>query len=288
MVHLARARPRRATELVGTCPWLLTRSRPLELYWGDNPGLLWWIYGPRVRGAWANRTDHLGLRFESPPSGASGLAFWKRYKRAVRLEHGKSLKRQHRATVEAMIHDEGLLEELPDDVTGWILEFLYKPTAADKRDERSYKQFRRRPRNSMTMDPFEAFENRRPRHGAELKTARRDKHEDDDDAAHVHEPGAARNVKDIDDDLTVTITVPRGNRPRAPCAPRPTPSRRRPRHRGATGCGAARACARRSRRRASRTERRGRGSSTASGGRRIRRIALSGDADALTRRPRGR
>ena len=44
-------------------------------------------------------------------------------------------------------------------VTGTILEYLYKPTAADKRDERSYKQFRRRPRNSMTMDPFEAFEN---------------------------------------------------------------------------------------------------------------------------------
>ncbi len=86
------------------------------------------------------------------------LAFWKRYKRAVRLEHGKSLKRQHRATVEAMIHDEGLLEELPDDVTGCILEYLYTPTAADRRDERSYKQFRRRPRNSMTMDPFEAFE----------------------------------------------------------------------------------------------------------------------------------
>ena len=58
-----------------------------------------------------------------------------------------------------MIHDEGLLEELPDDVTGCILEYLYKPTAADRRDERSYKQFRRRPRNSMTMDPFEAFEN---------------------------------------------------------------------------------------------------------------------------------
>ena len=77
----------------------------------------------------------------------------------MRLEHGKSLKRQHRAAVEAMIHDEGLLEELPDDVTGCILEYLYKPTAADKRDERAYKQFRRRPRNSMTMDPFEAFEN---------------------------------------------------------------------------------------------------------------------------------
>ena len=149
----------RATELVGTCPWLLTRSRPLELYWGDNPGLLWWIYGPRVRGAWANRTDHLGLRFESPAKRRERLAFWKRYKRAVRLEHGKSLKRQHRVTVEAMIHDEGLLEELPDDVTGTILEYLYTPTAADKRDERSYKQFRRRPRNSMTMDPFEAFEN---------------------------------------------------------------------------------------------------------------------------------
>ena len=43
-------------------------------------------------------------------------------------------------------------------VTGTILEYLYKPTAADRRDERSYKQFRRRPRNSMTMDPFEAFE----------------------------------------------------------------------------------------------------------------------------------
>ena len=57
-----------------------------------------------------------------------------------------------------MIHDEGLLEQLPDDVTGCILEYLYKPTAADRRDERSYKQFRRRPRNSMTMDPFEAFE----------------------------------------------------------------------------------------------------------------------------------
>jgi hypothetical protein len=149
----------RATELVGTCPWLLTRSRPLELYWGDNPGLLWWIYGPRVRGAWANRTDHLGLRFESPAKRRERLAFWKRYKRAVRLEHGKSLKRQHRAVVEAMIHDEGLLEELPDDVTGCILEYLYKPTAADRRDERAYKQFRRRPRNSMTMDPFEAFEN---------------------------------------------------------------------------------------------------------------------------------
>ena len=67
----------------------------------------------------------------------------------MRLEHGKSLKRQHRATVEAMIHDEGLLEELPDDVTGCILEYLYKPTAADRRDERSYKQFRRRPRNSI-------------------------------------------------------------------------------------------------------------------------------------------
>ena len=80
----------------------------------------------------------------------------------MRLEHGKSLKRQHRATVEAMIHDEGLLEELPDDVTGCILEYLYKPTAADKRDERAYKQFRRRPRNSMTMDPFEAFENGGP------------------------------------------------------------------------------------------------------------------------------
>ena len=117
------------------------------------------IYGDRLRSAWAIRTDFLGLRFESPAKRRERLAFWKRYKRAVRLEHGKSLKRQHRATVEAMIHDEGLLEQLPDDVTGCILEYLYKPTAADRRDERSYKQFRRRPRNSMTMDPFEAFEN---------------------------------------------------------------------------------------------------------------------------------
>ena len=149
----------RATELVGTCPWLLTRSRPLELYWGDNPGLLWWIYGPRVRGAWANRTDYLGLRFESPAKRSERLAFWRRYRRAVRLEHGKSLKRQHRVTVETMIHDEGLLEQLPDDVTGAILEFLYKPTAADRRDERSYKQFRRRPRNSMTMTPDDWLDN---------------------------------------------------------------------------------------------------------------------------------
>ena len=109
---------------------------------------LWAIYGPRVRSCW-DRTDYLGLRFESPAKRRERLAFWKRYKRAVRLEHGKSLKRQHRVTVEAMIHD---------DVTGTILEYLYTPTAADKRDERSYKQFRRRPRNSMTMDPFEAFE----------------------------------------------------------------------------------------------------------------------------------
>ena len=56
----------RGSELIGTCPWLLTRSRPLELYWGDNPGLLWWIYGPRVRGAWANRTDLCGIKFRAP------------------------------------------------------------------------------------------------------------------------------------------------------------------------------------------------------------------------------
>ena len=131
---------------------------------------LWAIYGPRVRSCW-DRTDYLGLRFESPAKRSERLAFWRRYRRAVRLEHGKSLKRQHRATVEAMIHDEGLLEELPDDVTGTILEYLYTPTAADKRDERSYKQFRRRPRNSMTMDPFEAFENGGPAMGLNFMAA---------------------------------------------------------------------------------------------------------------------
>ena len=145
-------------ELITTCPGLVSIDRRLL----PRKSLLREIYGDRLRSAWAIRTDHLGLRFESPAKRRERLAFWKRYKRAVRLEHGKSLKRQHRATVEAMIHDEGLLEELPDDVTGCILEYLYKPTAADKRDERSYKQFRRRPRNSMTMDPFEAFENGGP------------------------------------------------------------------------------------------------------------------------------
>ena len=119
---------------------------------------LWAIYGPRVRSCW-DRTDYLGLRFESPAKRSERLAFWRRYRRAVRLEHGKSLKRQHRVTVETMIHDEGLLEQLPDDVTGAILEFLYKPTAADRRDERSYKQFRRRPRNSMTMTPDDWLDN---------------------------------------------------------------------------------------------------------------------------------
>ena len=148
----------RATELITTCPGLVA-TVPSAV---SRPGLLCAIYGPRMRACWADRTDFLGLRFESPAKRRERLAFWKRYKRAVRLEHGKSLKRQHRATVEAMIHDEGLLEQLPDDVTGTILEYLYKPTAADRRDERSYKQFRRRPRNSMTMDPFEAFENGGP------------------------------------------------------------------------------------------------------------------------------
>ena len=144
----------RTTELITTCPGLVSIDRRLL----PRKSLLREIYGDRLRSAWAIRTDFLGLRFESPAKRRERLAFWKRYKRAVRLEHGKSLKRQHRATVEAMIHDEGLLEELPDDVTGCILEYLYTPTAADRRDERSYKQFRRRPRNSMTMDPFEAFE----------------------------------------------------------------------------------------------------------------------------------
>ena len=123
-----------------------------------TPSLLWAIYGPRVRSCW-DRTDYLGLRFESPAKRSERLAFWRRYRRAVRLEHGKSLKRQHRVTVETMIHDEGLLEQLPDDVTGAILEFLYKPTAADRRDERSYKQPRRRPRNSMTMTPDDWLDN---------------------------------------------------------------------------------------------------------------------------------
>ena len=56
-------------------------------------------------------------------------------------------------------------------VTGTILEYLYKPTAADKRDERAYKQFRRRPRNSMTMDPFEAFEQGGPAMGLNFMAA---------------------------------------------------------------------------------------------------------------------
>ena len=148
----------RTMELITTCPGLVSIDRRLL----PRKSLLREIYGDRLRSAWVIRTDFLGLRFESPAKRRERLAFWKRYKRAVRLEHGKSLKRQHRATVEAMIHDEGLLEELPDDVTGCILEYLYKPTAADRRDERSYKQFRRRPRNSMTLDPFEAFENGGP------------------------------------------------------------------------------------------------------------------------------
>ena len=135
----------RTMELITTCPGLVSIDSRLL----PRKSLLREIYGDRLRSAWAIRTDHLGLRFESPAKRRERLAFWKRYKRAVRLEHGKSLKRQHRATVEAMIHDEGLLEELPDDVTGCILEYLYKPTAADRRDERSYKQFRRRPRNSI-------------------------------------------------------------------------------------------------------------------------------------------
>lgn len=164
VVHLAL----RATELIATCPAMLTVAVEL-IYGGRFPGrvsLLEVIYGDCLRSAWVgvDRTDNLGLRFESADKRRVRLAFWKRYRRATRIEAGKSIKRRHRVTVEAMIHDEGLLEELPDDVTGTILEYLYQPTAADKRDERSYARFRRRPRNStrnsMAMDPFDPLENR--------------------------------------------------------------------------------------------------------------------------------
>ena len=150
----------RASELIATCPALLTVAVEL-IYGGRFPGrvsLLHALYGQGLRSAWI-RTDHLGLLFESADKRRVRHAFWKRYRRATRIEAGKSVKRQHRVTVEAMIHDEGLLEELPDDLHGLILGFLYKPTAADKRDERSYERFRRRPRNSHAMEPFDPFEN---------------------------------------------------------------------------------------------------------------------------------
>ena len=74
----------RTTELIGTCPWLLPRSRPLELYWGDNPGLLWWIYGRRVRGAQARAARFGDAAGHGAARGAASAALaWARDHREV-------------------------------------------------------------------------------------------------------------------------------------------------------------------------------------------------------------
>lgn len=94
------------------------------------------------------------MRWEPQSKRHARRAFWSKYRRAVRLEKNKALFKQRRRELE-MLLEQGLLAEVPEDVSDIVLEYLdLAPTTkipGGDRDERDYAHFKRRPRRGLSL-----------------------------------------------------------------------------------------------------------------------------------------